>query len=199
MPWMKRWRRGVASLVIGLAFRTMVLAGFVCGGLLVLAGCGDDGNGTDTSVALPGTKERLIEQYIDELDGSGVVPEVAECYENEIRALPDSFFEQFRDVEEGVVPPEILELNVKFRETCVPPGTPVLDPNATSDEIDKSRELVKTFLPDALKQQGASSAQIDCMVQQVDELSDEEVLAFSNSESGAQSIFRSMGAKCGGQ
>lgn len=175
-----------SATIVGLV---VILLGLACGG------SGDDGG--DESIALPGTKERVLEQYAELLDESGVPPRVARCYTRELRDRPDSFFEQFG--RQAKMTPKLLRLNRRLHEECVPSGAPSIDPNASSEEVDEALDLLEPSLRDVLEQQGASSVQIDCVIQGLRESPDEELIMLINASSpaDARSVFDRVAEQCG--
>lgn len=158
-----------------------------------LAGCGGGSGGSDNS------KQTLLDGYRALLEKSGVPPSVAQCYADKVGALPGPEFTRFlAESKQQALTPDLVRLNLRFRQECVPAGSQAINPSASSAAIQQGRASLIRGMTPVLKAQGATVAQIGCMSQQVNDLPDSRVVAFANSPSRARGLLHAMALQCGG-
>ncbi|MGH2963821.1 MAG: hypothetical protein ACRDMH_00350 [Solirubrobacterales bacterium] len=176
---------------------------------IAVGACGSSG-GSESSVPLPTTpgngtvpandfKAQALDAYSKLLKSSGANPPVAKCYEKKLAALPNSFFQRLQGLPKAEQTKALLALNVRARQDCVPPGTSVFDPNASSAQIDAARKQLEQLLPPLLQSRGASQAQIDCVTQKIDALPDQTMVKVANSRAAAAAVLRPLTMECGAQ
>ena len=161
--------------------------------LAALAGCGGGGGGSDNS------KQKLLDGYRALLVKSGVSAQVAQCYSDKAGELSDAELNRLMDAsKQSTLPPDVIRINQRLSQECVHPGSQVVNPNASSAEIQKSRALFIQGISKVLRTQGATETQINCMTQQINNLPDSELVALANSPTQLRSKVHAMARSCGG-
>ena len=167
--------------------------------VVLVGGCGGGGGSGTSSVPLPGSKNELLDKYRAQLEGSGVPAQVAQCYADKIRALPDAEFKRFlAESGQANLPPDLIRLNTQLHSECVGTTGQALNPNASSAQIQHSRQLLAQAIANLVKSQGATPTQIKCMTDKVNALPDSEIVKVSNDPAEARSVLRPMAQQCGG-
>jgi hypothetical protein len=167
--------------------------------VVLLGGCGGSGSGGTSSVPLPVAKSALLDKYRAQLEGSGVPAPVAQCYADKIRGLSDAEFKRFlAESGQANLPPDLIRLNAQLHSECVGTTGQALNPNASSAQIEHSRQLLSQGIAALVKSQGASPTQIACMTDKVSALPDSEIVKVSNDPAEARSVLRPMAQQCGG-
>lgn len=167
--------------------------------VVLVGGCGGGGGGGTTSVPLPVAKSALLDKYRTQLEGSGVPPQVAQCYADKIRGLSNAEFKRFlAESGQANLPPDLIRLNAQLHAECVGTTGQAVNPNASSAQIQHSRQLLAHSIAALVKSQGATPSQIACMTGKVNALPDSEIVKISNDPAEARSVLRPMAQQCGG-
>jgi len=175
---------------------------------LALSGCGistsSDQASTSSGVPLPRSRqEEQKEQhafnlYYRELLGEGVSAKVARCYRGEIDQLPPGEIESIAHPRTPAMWHKAIVLNKKLSESCLPPGTELYAPKVSAAQLERTRKQLEEALPLALENQGASSAQIKCVVTQIHGFSPAVIKEFTTDKPAAKQIMNAIYAKCRG-
>lgn len=173
---------------------TLVLA-------ISISACGSSESQSE-EVDLPAeltAKSQFLDVYREYLDDLPVADKVARCYLRNMEDRPDNFFERNLAKAEDGDTQEMIEFSNELAEICVEPGDPVVDPNATDEQIDALRSEISDSMPLILQQSSGTDSEIECVAEAARDLSDEEVVAFTSTPRQTRKIMTRMTSGCRGQ
>jgi hypothetical protein len=143
-------------------------------------------------------KQKFFHAYYRELRSTGVTPSVSHCYVRTMRNRPALL----RAAAEETIPPsKILKLNNQLREACAPAGAAVVEEGRSHAQLEKTREVIEESLRPLLESKGASQADIECVNEGINSLSQSELAQITSGEKdpAAVAVMRSIYTECGAQ
>lgn len=136
-----------------------------------------------------------IKRYMAKL---GYVPAYRHCVAGELaRKISPAELEGDSGVSATAFKEKTIDAMAQANPKCSEPGRPILDPDATPEQIARIRESLVAALPVELASLNLTADQTACAAKRVGQLSDAEVLAAENGgPSRGQAIFAKAMEPC---